>query len=175
MKFDVRTAASAAAPFPLSEVPSLGRNRKKLRWAYFRWLVLGSHYLYLRRPLTQLLFWVTFGGLLLWWLIDLARLPSMVWKHNDRALSKLLGTYHDALADRLEEARRLEARATADRNKASLAAGPSWAPPTAVSNIRSPRIGFEARPAAMLLLSAALSTAAALYFVNPPLLFPGAA
>ena len=45
--------------------------------AYLCWLCLGVHYLYFRKPWLQLLYWVTLGGLGVWALIDLFRIPEM--------------------------------------------------------------------------------------------------
>ncbi len=50
--------------------------------AYLFWLFFGAHYLYFRRPGTQLLFWLTAGGFGIWALIDLFRIPGMVDEQN---------------------------------------------------------------------------------------------
>ena len=147
---------SQAVPVPLPE--EVGRReratRKKLRWACLRWLLLGSHYLYLRRPFIQLFFWATLGGLLLWWLIDLTRLPRLVRRHNERALAKLIHDYHDLL----------ELRVQAGAQPISeVPVNPSPAPTPSA---------FETRPAAVFLLSSALAATVALYVLNPPRLFP---
>ena len=44
---------------------------------YLAWM-LGSHYIYLGRQKTQFAYWFTVGGLLLWALVDLFRIPGMV-------------------------------------------------------------------------------------------------
>ncbi|HEV2078781.1 MAG TPA: hypothetical protein VGR19_02630 [Allosphingosinicella sp.] len=150
--------SSPAAPLPVPDELALRSraSRKKRRWAYFRWLLLGSHYLYLRRPFTQLLFWATLGGLLLWWLIDLTRIPGLVRRHNERALAKLIDEYHDLL----------ELRVHSDAQPVfELSSMPAAA--------RTPS-ALETRPAAVLLLSGALVATAALYVFNPPRLFPEA-
>jgi len=46
--------------------------------------LFSSHYGYLQNWSRQILFWVTGGGLLVWWLIDLIRLPAIVKAHNDK-------------------------------------------------------------------------------------------
>lgn len=147
--------SSLAAPLPVAEELALrGRaSRKKLRWAYLRWLLLGSHYLYLRRPFTQLLFWASLGGLLLWWLIDLTRIHRLVGRYNERALANLIEVYHD-----------LRVYGEAEPvSELSPMPGPARRPSA-----------FETRPAAVLLLSGALVATAALYVFNPPRLFPEA-
>ena len=83
----------------------LESRRKKRRYAYLAWLCLGSHYLYLRRPGTQALFWLTAGGLLIWWLLDLSRIPAMVEGHNRRAVSELLNSWQRDFQQRLEQSR----------------------------------------------------------------------
>ena len=60
-------------------------GRKKRRYAYLAWLCFGSHYLYLGRPLVQVLFWLTLGGLLFWWVADFFRLSTLVERRNLRA------------------------------------------------------------------------------------------
>ena len=161
MNSDFWSAASPAAAQPLlEEVDARGRaSRKKLRWAYFRWLLLGSHYLYVRRPFTQLLFWLTLGGLLLWWLIDVTRVPALVRKHNQRALAKLMDEYHDLLDERV-------------RSQSFQVAAPDPVPVALMPRTRTS--GYETRPAAVLLLSTALAATVALYIFNPPRLFPQA-
>lgn len=68
----------------------LEARRRKRRRAYPAWLLFGSHHLYLGRPVVQLLFWATLGGLLVWWIIDLFRLPGMVERQNRRVMRDLL-------------------------------------------------------------------------------------
>ena len=75
-------------------------TRRKKRYAYLAWLCFGSHYLYLRRPAVQALFWLTAGGLLLWWLIDLRRIPALVKRQNLRAAEQLRKSWQKA-ADEL--------------------------------------------------------------------------
>jgi hypothetical protein len=47
-------------------------------------LLLGWHYLYLRKGGLQILFWLTLGGLAVWWLLDIFRLPGLVRNYNRR-------------------------------------------------------------------------------------------
>jgi hypothetical protein len=46
------------------------------------WFFLGWHYAYLRKWGVQFLFWVSAGGFLMWWLVDLFRVASMVRDYN---------------------------------------------------------------------------------------------
>lgn len=67
------------------------RNLKDTLTAYLYWLCLGSHYIYLNKMRTQIVFWLTLGGLGMWWLIDMIRLPGMVNDYNiDQLLNAVL-------------------------------------------------------------------------------------
>jgi TM2 domain-containing membrane protein YozV len=52
--------------------------------AYLCWLLFGSHYLYLGRFGTQILFWISLFLVVgwLWWIIDLFRIPGLVARAN---------------------------------------------------------------------------------------------
>ena len=53
------------------------RKSKSLPIAYLWWFFLGAHYAYLRSWGWQIVFWLTLGGLFLWWAFDLLH---MYWK-----------------------------------------------------------------------------------------------
>ncbi len=55
------------------------QNSKSLATAYILWLLFGLHYLYFRKIGVQFLFWLSslIGIGIIWWLIDLFRLPSI--------------------------------------------------------------------------------------------------
>jgi hypothetical protein len=57
--------------------------------AYLFWFFLGAHYAYLGRWGMQILFWITFGGLGIWALIDLFTMGSKVDHHNQPILAQL--------------------------------------------------------------------------------------
>ena len=66
------------------------RRAKRTSDAYVLWLFLGWHYAYLRKWGIQILFWVTVGGLFIWWIADLFRIPALVNDYNkDVAISVL--------------------------------------------------------------------------------------
>ncbi|GBD07587.1 hypothetical protein HRbin21_01417 [bacterium HR21] len=66
------------------------RRARVLGVAYFRWLLFGSHYAYLQQWWRQWLHWLTVGGIFVWWLSDLVRLPRLVEERNrDIALEVL--------------------------------------------------------------------------------------
>jgi hypothetical protein len=53
--------------------------------AYVLWFFLGAHYAYLGKWGTQILYWITFGGLGIWALIDLFTLAGKVEAYNTKA------------------------------------------------------------------------------------------
>jgi len=55
---------------------------KSIGWAYVLWFALGWHYAYLKEWCLQVLYWLTLGGLLVWALVDLFRIPRMVRNYN---------------------------------------------------------------------------------------------
>lgn len=58
------------------------RKAKSVGIAYILWLFLGLHYVYLRKWGIQILFWLTSGGLFIWWLIDAFRIPGIIRDYN---------------------------------------------------------------------------------------------
>jgi TM2 domain-containing membrane protein YozV len=163
----------------LGDAAAQAQNRlKKKRHAYLAWICLGSHYLYLGRPIRQLLFWLTLGGLLLWWLGDFFRLPAMIEKHNRRLMQKLITACEESLRRPLPH---LEGLDPPGRNPAPAvaAAGALTAldhvePPAnhvLASDGAAPLKGRHSTVSAFVAASA-LGVAAALYVFNPPPLFP---
>ncbi|GLR17599.1 TM2 domain-containing protein [Portibacter lacus] len=62
------------------------RLKSKIRNVGIAYLLLffaGAQYAYLNKWGTQIFFWITFGGLGIWWLIDIFRIPAMVQDFND--------------------------------------------------------------------------------------------
>lgn len=59
------------------------RKSKSLGLAYlFLLIVFALHYGYVRKWGLQVVFWLTAGGLGIWWLIDIFRLPGIVGGYN---------------------------------------------------------------------------------------------
>jgi TM2 domain-containing membrane protein YozV len=58
------------------------RKIKSTGIAYLLWFILGLHYVYLGKWGLTLLMWLTLYGLLVWWFIDIFRIPGMVRNHN---------------------------------------------------------------------------------------------
>lgn len=72
-------------------VMTLAASReKKTSTAYICWFVFGVHYFYLDKPVKNILYWITMGGLGIWAIIDLFRISSMVENYNKRSVKKLI-------------------------------------------------------------------------------------
>lgn len=67
------------------------RKRRKVSVGYFAWII-GFHYLYARKVGVQFLFWFTGGGMLIWWFVDLFRIPSIMRSANEQAAREALAT-----------------------------------------------------------------------------------
>ena len=52
-------------------------------------LVFGTHYAYLGKWGLQILFWITFGGLGIWSLIDLFTMPSKINRYNLKIIQQI--------------------------------------------------------------------------------------
>lgn len=65
------------------------RRKKSVLIAYFLWFVLFVHHGYLGKWPTQILFWITIGGLYVWWVIDAVRMQTLVNNYNDALEQKL--------------------------------------------------------------------------------------
>ncbi len=153
--------------------PAPDGQRLKKRYGYLAWLCLGSHYLYLGRPIRQLLFWLTLGGLLLWWLTDLFRLPEMIAEHNRRATEALVARYEESLARRLMHLEALNLAASSTAPLPAQAAKPAfYHPAPGYDETGSGRRGGST--VSTLFLAGAIGVVAALYVFNPPPLFPHA-
>jgi hypothetical protein len=70
---------------------------KSLAFAYMAWFLFGWHYIYLRRTGMQIAFWLTFGGLAMWWVVDAFRLPGLVQRLNEDTARELM-VQHRALS-----------------------------------------------------------------------------
>jgi len=58
------------------------RKKKSMGLAYLCWFLFGLHYAYMGKWGIQILFWLTGGGFLIWFFIDLFRIPGIVRNHN---------------------------------------------------------------------------------------------
>ena len=66
------------------------RRAKKTNVAYVLCFLFGAHYAYLDKWGIWPLFSFTIGGILIWWIIDLFRIPSMVKKYNQNVAVDIL-------------------------------------------------------------------------------------
>lgn len=57
--------------------------------AYLCWFFFGCHYAYLNLWLLQILYWISFGGLGIWALIDLFHIPSKIDQHNKQVSMRI--------------------------------------------------------------------------------------
>ena len=76
------------------------RRAKSPAPGYILWLLLGFHYIYLRKWATQFLFWITVGGLWIWWMVDLFRVAGMVRDYNKDIATDVMRTVKALGADR---------------------------------------------------------------------------
>jgi hypothetical protein len=85
-----RSLASSGAGTQEDFLSEYLRTKRSLGVAYLLWLLLGWHYAYVGRWGIQILYWITAGGLLLWALADLFRMPSIVRTFNqDKAVEAM--------------------------------------------------------------------------------------
>ena len=63
-------------------VISAQARQKETGMAYLFWFVFGVHYFYLNKPVINIIYWLTAGGLGIWMIIDLVRIPGMVRSRN---------------------------------------------------------------------------------------------
>jgi len=67
------------------------KKKKSLKTAYFLLSVFIGPYLgYLNKWWLQLLHWITFGGYVFWWLINIFYLPRLVLNYNNKLAHKLI-------------------------------------------------------------------------------------
>ena len=66
------------------------RRARSTATAYLIWVLVGGQYGYVGRWALQILFWVTVGGLMVWWAVDLFRIPGIVRRYNERVSHEIL-------------------------------------------------------------------------------------
>lgn len=74
-------------------IAEYNRRRKSKAIGYFAWLFLGWHYLYLRRVGLQFAYWLTLGGLGIWWFVDLFRVGPIINRMNEDTFRDLAQQY----------------------------------------------------------------------------------
>jgi hypothetical protein len=173
---DAEFVNAGGAFVPDDLAAELDSRRRKRRYAYLAWLCLGSHYLYLDRRFTQALFWLTGGGLLLWWIADLFRLPELVARHNRKAVGELLNHWQLTFERRIPEPAPV-APWRADLNAPSTVAASFGGQPMtdpAGESLSSTSEARRLRPAAAFVLVAALVTAVGVHAFAPRPMYPPA-
>ena len=63
-------------------VLSAQARQKDTGLAYLLSFLFGVHYFYLNKPVINIIYWLTAGGLGIWMIIDLFRIPGMVKDRN---------------------------------------------------------------------------------------------
>jgi len=75
------------------------RQKKSTALAYLLWF-FGFHYLYVGKWALFIIFFLTFGGMFFWWLIDIFRVPGIVGDYNKdvavRALTSIRAIQYHA-------------------------------------------------------------------------------
>ena len=66
------------------------RKARSTATAYSLCLLVGAHYAYVGRWGIQIVFWATLGGLLIWWVVDLLRIPAMIRRYNEGVAKDIL-------------------------------------------------------------------------------------
>ena len=77
-------------------------NKKSLAAAYILWVIFGAHYIYFRKVGLQIVFWLSwFVGIgVLWWIIDLFRMPSIRRQYSEQIARQALQTLQTGAAFR---------------------------------------------------------------------------
>jgi hypothetical protein len=65
------------------------KKKKSLLMAFLLCLLYGTHNVYLEKTDLAFWFWLTGGGLVVWWIIEFFRVPGMVREFN-RAASRVV-------------------------------------------------------------------------------------
>ncbi len=72
------------------KVINLFLSEKKKKSTGIILALFGLHYIYLGKWLLLFLFAITFGGIYIWWIIDIFRVAGMVREANDKLMYKLI-------------------------------------------------------------------------------------
>jgi Domain of unknown function (DUF4178) len=79
-------------------VRDYNQRMKNVVVPYVLHFMLPLQYLYVDKVLMQLLFWCTFGGMGIWWFIDLFRIPGLIEERNreiaDECLRRVIVKYN---------------------------------------------------------------------------------
>ena len=90
----VREAVSKLPPVLREEFyEEYALAERKTGLSYLFWLIpppFSCHYLYNNRILTQILYFLTCGGIFIWWIVDFFRIPQIVKEENRKTARKNL-------------------------------------------------------------------------------------
>ncbi len=90
----VREAVSKLPPILKEEFyEEYAIAEKKKSLSYLFWLIpppFSCHYFYNRRILMQILYFITCGGVFIWWIVDFFRIPQIVQEENRKTARKFL-------------------------------------------------------------------------------------
>jgi len=82
--------AALPAPTRAAFHEAFRRRGRSTATAYLICVLVGGQYGYVGQWALQILFWVTLGGLMVWWAVDLFRIPGMVRRYNERVSHEIL-------------------------------------------------------------------------------------
>ena len=67
------------------------RKKKSVGLAYLLLLVVFAlHYGYIGKWGLQIVFWLTGGGLMVWWIVDIFRLPGLIQSYNKDVATEVM-------------------------------------------------------------------------------------
>lgn len=81
----------------------LTANKKDTGVTYLCWFFFGVHYFYLNKPLTNIIYWLTLGGLGIWAIVDLFRIPAMVKAMNAENIQDAVNEAKFIYSDTVDE------------------------------------------------------------------------
>lgn len=80
-------------------IPRYDSRKRSTGIAYCLWLLFGTYYFYLGKPVVNLALWLCCPLLIgfLWLLVDLFRMPQLVYEYNDKLLMQLIREAKDIM------------------------------------------------------------------------------
>jgi len=71
------------------DIQELRSKIKPTTAIFMTWFLFGSHYAYLGKWGTQILFWLTLGGLGIWAAYDLINMTEIITRHRESIFQKI--------------------------------------------------------------------------------------
>ena len=78
-------------------------NKKSVAIGYLFWMAGGTHYIYTKKYVKQVLFWGTIGGIFLWYILDLFLMYFVVDTYNRELGFQLIGDFFEEGAESEED------------------------------------------------------------------------